>query len=128
MRRDSACLRILLCALAPLALPAGAMAQLRSVTVPAESGVVVPPRGQAQPRLVAPPTARAAAPQAAAEAAEGPAPVQLPAGGTGLAGPLGAVLPLAAAALLGGSLAGGGSGGGGATATTTGLAPARTSR
>ncbi|EFH11042.1 hypothetical protein HMPREF0731_2736, partial [Pseudoroseomonas cervicalis ATCC 49957] len=47
--RPSACL-LAVCALAPLALPA--QAQLRSLTVPAESGVVVPPRGQAPPRLV----------------------------------------------------------------------------
>ncbi|WBV42437.1 hypothetical protein [Pseudoroseomonas cervicalis] len=126
--RPSACL-LALCALAPLALAGPARAQLRSLTVPAESGIVVLPRGQAPPRLVAPPVPPRSATVALAEPREAPAPVQLPAGGTGLAGPLGAVLPMAAAALLGGSLASGGSsGGGGATTATTGLAPARTSR
>ncbi|KAA2213217.1 hypothetical protein [Teichococcus oryzae] len=87
--------------------PGLAQAQLRSLIVPADAGVAVAARGQAQPRLVAPPAAL----QLPAD--EGPAPLQLPAGGQGLAAPLGLVLPLAAGALLGAGLSqGGGSGGG----------------
>jgi len=90
-----------------LLLPAsGARAQLRSLSVPAEAGVVVAARGQAQPRLVRPPAALSEA------ALEEPAPLQLPAGGQGLAAPLGLILPMAAGALLGAGVAGGGSGSG----------------
>jgi hypothetical protein len=96
--------------------PGLARAQLRSLPVPADAGVVVAARGQAQPRLVAPP-ARPAAPQV-----EAPAPVQLPSGGMGLSAPLGLLLPAAAGALLGGALAGGGSGG---SSGTSGLARTR---
>ncbi|MXP63595.1 hypothetical protein E0493_09570 [Roseomonas sp. M0104] len=85
----------------------GARAQLRSLSVPAEAGVVVAPRGQVQPRLVRPPSALAEA-----FLDEGPAPLQLPAGGQGLAAPLGLILPMAAGALLGAGVAGGGSGSG----------------
>lgn len=88
--------------LLPAALPAPAQAQLRSIAVPAGAGVVVGPRGQPSPRMVAPPRVYAM---------EAPAPVQLEPG-PGLAGPLvGVLLPAAAAALLGSSLAGGGGGG-----------------
>lgn len=115
-----------------LLLPAAGQAQtaLRSVVVPAEAGIVVPPRGQPQPRLVAPPAPRAAATLPEAALAEAPAPLQLaPAGGIGLAAPLGAMLPLAAAALLGSGVIGGGSGGSGTTASAlSGGAPVRTSR
>ncbi|MBO1081398.1 hypothetical protein [Roseomonas haemaphysalidis] len=96
--------------LLPLAWPLPAAAQLRSVAVPAGAGVVVAPRGQAAPRLVAPPRGMAVA--------EPAAPVQL-APGPGLAGPMvGILLPAAAAALLGSSLAGGGGGGGGGPVRT----------
>ena len=89
--------------LLPAAWPLPAAAQLRSVAVPAGAGVVVAPRGQPAPRLVAPPRRIAMA--------EPAAPVQLEPG-PGLAGPLmGALLPAVAAALLGSSLAGGGGGG-----------------
>ncbi|PHK93610.1 hypothetical protein CR162_17680 [Pseudoroseomonas rhizosphaerae] len=102
-----------LAALLPFLPASPAAAQLRSLAVPAEAGVVVPPRGQPMPRLVAPPAMPAALP-----AEEPPAPVQLPPGGQGLAAPLmGAALPMAAAALLGVGLGGGGQSGG---------APART--
>lgn len=101
------CRVALLFGLAALLPAAPALAQLRSLAVPAEAGVVVAARGQAQPRLVAPPAALRM-PE------EPPAPVQLPAGGQGLAGPLvGVVLPMAAGALLGTGLgSAGGSGGG----------------
>ncbi|MFC7610069.1 hypothetical protein [Teichococcus aestuarii] len=99
-----------------LAAATPASAQLRSLSVPAEAGVVVPPRGQPMPRLVAPPAVPSAT--LAPPEEESPAPVQLPAGGQGLAAPLmGAALPMAAAALLGAGLGGGGQSGG---------APART--
>ncbi|MFC3124095.1 hypothetical protein ACFOD4_03405 [Pseudoroseomonas globiformis] len=100
---------------AGLVLPPAAQAQLRSVVVPADSGVAVAARGQPQPKLVAPPAALAM------DTAEPPAPVQLAPGGQGLMAPLGIVLPLAAGALLGGGLARG-SGGGDAA----GAAPTRT--
>lgn len=102
------CRAALLLGMAALLPAAPALAQLRSVAVPAEAGVVVAARGQAQPRLVAPPAAMRSTLD------EAPAPVQLPAGGQGLAGPLvGIVLPLAAGALLGTGLgSAGGSGGG----------------
>jgi hypothetical protein len=89
-----------------LALPWPAMAQLRSVTVPPGAAVVVAPRGQAAPRLAAPPAALAQA--------EAAAPVVL-SPGPGLMGAplLGTILPAAAAALLGSGLAGSGGGGGG---------------
>ncbi|MDJ0390844.1 hypothetical protein QMO56_22260 [Roseomonas sp. E05] len=102
-RRAQACLAALL-GMALLLPAGGARAQLRSLSVPAGAGVVVAPRGQAQPRLVRPPAALSDA------AAEAPAPLQLPAGGQGLAAPLGLILPMAAGALLGVGVAGGGSG------------------
>ncbi|MCQ4162473.1 hypothetical protein NON00_21415, partial [Roseomonas sp. GC11] len=48
-----------------MALGQPALAQLRSIAVPAEAGVVVPPRSQPQPRLVAPPVRPVVAPAAA---------------------------------------------------------------
>jgi hypothetical protein len=85
--------------------PAPAAAQLRSVSVPAEAGIVVAPRGQSVPRLAAAPhtsmTAETAAPVQAA-----------PAAGLFASPWIGALLPVAAAALLGSTLAGGGGGGG----------------
>jgi hypothetical protein len=92
--------------LALLAMPLPAMAQLRSMTVPADASMVVAPRGQAAPRLAAPPAGMA-------PVAEAAAPVVLPSG-TGLMGAplLGALLPAAAGALLGSGLAGGGGGSG----------------
>ncbi len=106
-------LRALLCLPVFAAMPWPAAAQLRSVTVPAESGVVVAPRGQAAPRLVAPPQV-----VREAEAADEPAPVVLQSG-TGLLGAplIGALLPAAAGALLGSGLAGGGGGSGGPVRT-----------
>lgn len=87
-----------------LALPLPAMAQLRSMMVPADASMVVAPRGQPAPRLAAPP------PSAPVEAA---APVVLPSGPGLMGAPLlGALLPAAAGALLGSGLAGGGGGGG----------------
>jgi len=95
--------------LLPALAPRPAAAQLRSVAVPAGAGVVVGPRGQPSPRLVAPPRGPLLA--------EAAAPVQLEPG-PGLAGPvLGALLPAAAAALLGSSLAGGGGGASGPVRT-----------
>ncbi|ONG46051.1 hypothetical protein BKE38_25815 [Pseudoroseomonas deserti] len=128
-----------------LAGPARAQGQtpLRSIAVPAEAGIVIPPRGQERPRLVAPPSAAASvAPGGASGAlaggalaggavAEAAAPVILaPAAGMGLAAPLGIGLPLVAAALLGTGAVGGGSGGssGASTTSSSGGAPARTSR
>jgi hypothetical protein len=93
-------------------LPAATQAQLRSLVVPADAGVAVAARGQVQPRLVAPPAALLA------PLDEPPAPVQLPAGGQGLAAPLGMVLPLAAGALLGAGLSQGGGAGGGSPVRT----------
>ena len=91
--------------LALMALPLPAMAQLRSLTVPPDASMVVAPRGQAAPRLAAPP--------ASSIPLEAAAPVVLPSG-TGLMGAplLGALLPAAAGALLGSGLAGSGGGGG----------------
>lgn len=79
---------------------------LRSVVVPADATVAVPPRGQPMPapaRLSPPPSVAAPAPvDAPAPFAPGPT--------MGLAAGPGLLLPLAAGVLLGGSLAGGGSG------------------
>ena len=90
-----------------------ALAQLRSVVVPAEGAVVIPSRSA--PRLAARP-AGSGVPIPPSRAAR-PAPVMLPDTGMGLAGPaMGILLPALAGALLGGSLSGSrtaGSGGGG---------------
>jgi len=86
-------------ALLALAQPAMAQGQLRSVVVPAEGGVVIPPRSA--PRLAARPAGTGAPvpPQAG--------PVILPDTGTGLAAPMvGLILPAIAGALLGGTIAG----------------------
>ncbi|HEV7268201.1 MAG TPA: hypothetical protein VGN83_25325 [Falsiroseomonas sp.] len=103
---------------ATLALPMAFVAEaqtLRSTVVPADAMVVIPPRGQPAPPLVA------------ASLGAAPAPTALPPIATALpmaAAPLplaaipGALLPLAAAALLGGGLPGGGGGGSSAPATT----------
>ncbi len=101
----------LMAGLALLLAAAPAPAQgLRTVVVPAESGVVVAPRS-APPRLVArprPPAAPAA-----------PGPVVLPATGIGLAGPGLVLVPLLGGALFAaGSLAGGGGGGSSGPART----------
>ncbi|WP_159996680.1 hypothetical protein [Roseomonas sp. 18066] len=130
-----------------LAGPAAAQGQLplRSIAVPAGAGIVIPPRGQDRPRLVAPPPGAASGGLAGAPGmpgalaggalaggavAEAAAPLILaPAAGIGLAAPLGIGLPLAAAALLGTGAIGGGSGGSsGAATAASGGAPARTSR
>jgi hypothetical protein len=74
--------------------------------------VVVPPRGQGQPRLGLPPAAHAVPLRAAPEPAPAPARETL-SGGNALglsAAPL-AIVPLIAGALLGGTLAGSGGSG-----------------
>ena len=79
-----------------------AEAQLRSVVVPAEGIVVVPPRSA--PRLTARPAGASTATRPPPRA---PGPVMLPDTGLGLAGPVaGLVLPAIAGALLGSTLAG----------------------
>jgi hypothetical protein len=101
----------------PLVLPLAAVpAQgqvLRSVVVPADAPVAVPPRGQAlAPRIGNPAPGR--------PPAFGPSPVAAPAGTTPMdVSAVPAVLvPLAAAIILGGALAGGGGGGTSAPAVT----------
>lgn len=95
---------LLLCG-AAAAVPASAAAQIRSVVVPADAAVVVPPRGVPAPRLAMRSTevrrqrAQAAVPLAA------PRP-------RGLSPAVGGVLPLLAGALLGIGLPGDGGGGG----------------
>jgi hypothetical protein len=99
----------LLCLVGLGLLPWPAAAQLRSVAVPAEAGVIVAPRGQASPRM-------AAAPRSL-PVGEAAAPLVLSAG-SGLAAPLiGVLLPTLAGALLGTTLAGGGGGGSGPVRT-----------
>jgi hypothetical protein len=83
-----------------------AQERVRTVIIPAEGGVIIPPRSA--PRL----TARPAGNGATRPAAPSRGPVILPETGTGLAAPvLGFVLPALAGALLGGSLAGSKGGG-----------------
>ena len=79
-----------------------ALAQLRSVVVPAEGAVVIPARSA--PRLAARPAGSGVSiPSSRSRGA----PVMLPDTGMGLAGPaVGLLLPALAGALLGGSLAG----------------------
>jgi hypothetical protein len=92
---------------------------LRSVTVPADATVAVPPRGQSLPTpsvaAVRPPVTNPAPVVAGAGA-----PVVLRAATPMPLSPVPfALLPLVAAAVLGGSLAGSGGGGTGAPASTT---------
>lgn len=89
-----------------------ASAQMRSVVIPSDSGVVVPSRSQATPRLAAPPAASAEA-QDAAEDYES---VNKGREFSALA-PLMVIVPAIAGAVLGGSLAGSGQGGGAPTRT-----------
>ncbi|WP_338661903.1 hypothetical protein VQH23_16935 [Pararoseomonas sp. SCSIO 73927] len=90
--------------LPPLVPAARAQGEIRSVVVPAEGAVVIPPRGA--PRLAARPAGTGAGvPIPPGGTARGP--VVLPDTGTGLAAPvLGLALPVIAGALLGGTLAG----------------------
>jgi hypothetical protein len=91
-----------------LAAPAAEAQTLRSVVVPADATVAVPPRGQLLP---APPAAAPTAPPPVAAAPPAEAPVPLAPGPTlGLAAGPGLLLPLSAGVLFGGALAGGGSG------------------
>ncbi|MBP0445616.1 hypothetical protein J8J14_12600 [Roseomonas sp. SSH11] len=95
--------------------PALAQGELRSITVPAEGGVVIPPRST--PRLAARPASAGTGVPIPPGTGRG-GPVLLPDTGTGLGVPLlGMVLPAIAGAVLGGSLAGSGG---------AGTAPART--
>jgi hypothetical protein len=107
------------------ALPGPARAQLATLVVPQEAGVVVPPRGAPPARAgaaqAAMPRAEGTAPRPprALRAAERPAPGSvesgMPGGATGPAAQALVVVPLVAlaGALLGaGALAGGGGGGG----------------
>jgi hypothetical protein len=111
----------LLCALSPLvALPAQGQV-LRSVVVPADAPVAVPPRGQPLPTRIGIP---AGLPAQGRAPGIGPAPA-MPSGAalagtapTGLAAAPAVLLPLAAAMIFGGALAGGGGGGTGAPAVT----------
>ena len=78
-----------------------AAAQLRSVVVPPEGAVVIPPRSA--PRLAA----RPASSGVSIPPSRASGPVMLPDTGMGLAGPVaGVLLPAIAGALLGGSVAG----------------------
>ncbi|HEY8610840.1 MAG TPA: hypothetical protein VIL69_06050 [Roseomonas sp.] len=96
-------------ALAALALlaaaqPGLAQGEIRSIVVPAEGPVVIPPRSA--PRLAARPAGTGAGILIPPGAHRG-GPVLLPDTGTGLAAPvLGLALPAIAGALLGGSIAG----------------------
>ena len=104
--RRPAFLAVTLLAVALLAVaapaPAGAQSPQRSVVVPAEGQVVIPPRSA--PRLAAaPPGAGVGVPIPRA----GSGTVFLRDTGTGLAAPLaGMILPALAGALLGGTIAG----------------------
>jgi len=92
--------------LLPAAAPALAQGELRTVTVPADGPVVIPPRSA--PRLAARPAGTGAGVPIPPGGAK---PVLLPDLGTGLGAPaLGFILPAIAGALLGGALAGAGSG------------------
>ena len=85
-----------------LAAPQPALAQLRSVVVPAEGAVIIPPRSA--PRLAARPSGSGVP---IPPLRGGSRPVMLPDTGMGLALPAaGLILPAIAGALLGGGLAG----------------------
>ncbi|MBP0493574.1 hypothetical protein [Roseomonas indoligenes] len=93
--------------LPPLAPAARAQGEVRSVVVPAEGAVVIPPRSA--PRLAARPAGTGVGVPIPPGASRSP--VFLPDAGTGLAAPvLGLALPAIAGALLGGSIAGSRSG------------------
>ena len=101
------CIYALIFALCAAGLPAAA--QQRVVVVPAEAGVVIPPRGDSGPALIHAPRPRIGAP--------GRAPVRPmlesggePLGGMGLAAPALIALPLAIAAFMAGSVPGSSSG------------------
>jgi hypothetical protein len=106
-------------AAALFAAPTGAGAQTRTVVVPADAAVVVPPRGSALPRPAASrPVAQRPRLPPVAPASEA---AGLNLGGAGAVAAV--VLPAIAAAAVATVLSNGGSGGGG-TATTSG--PVRT--
>lgn len=90
---------------------------LRSVVVPADAPLAVPPRGQSMPTPPRLPPAAAPTPMAAPGVV---AAAPLAAAPMGLAAVPGLMLPLAAGVLFGGALAGGGGSGTGAPAGTTG--------
>ncbi|MCR0984706.1 hypothetical protein [Roseomonas populi] len=95
--------------LPPLAPAARAQGEIRSVVVPAEGAVVIPPRGT--PRLAARPASAGAGVPISPGGTATRSPVLLPDTGTGLAAPiLGFALPAIAGALLGGTIAGSKSG------------------
>jgi len=112
------CIPFAALALCLVALPAAA--QQRVVVVPAESGVVIPPRGASGPALVNAPRPRIPRPGSAV-------PMTRPTletgggalGGLGLAAPALIAIPLLAAAYLAGSVPGGSS-------SSSTSAPART--
>ncbi|SHJ72926.1 hypothetical protein SAMN02745194_03211 [Roseomonas rosea] len=84
--------------------PALAHGEIRSITVPADGAVVIPPRSA--PRLAARPAGTGAGVPIPPGASRN-GPVLLPDTGTGLAAPLiGLALPAIAAAVLGGTIAG----------------------
>jgi len=85
-----------------------AAAQMRVLVVPADTSVVVPPRGAAQPAASPRPARRPRITRQEIEADRGGG---LLGGSTGLAVPFLAILPLAAAAALASTLPGSGGGG-----------------
>lgn len=108
-------MRFAFCALLALPMLAGPLAAqpLRTTVVPAEAGVVIPPRGQPMPAAVtrrAPPANLPPFDPAPATMSFAPAPMALGA-------VPGLLLPLAAGLLLGAGMPGGG--GSAAPATTT---------
>jgi hypothetical protein len=119
----------------PLAFGVAHGQPLRSVVVPADAPVAVPPRGQPLPPRIGMPSGVGAPPAAGVPTVPvgvgvpavpaGVAPAAVPANAAfaaalpmGLAAAPGLLLPLAASTLLGGALAGGGGSGTGAPAVT----------
>jgi hypothetical protein len=107
MRRTLSVLLLL-----PLAVTPVAAQTLRSVAVPADAGVVIPPRSQAAPASLPEAVPGGTFTNATPEPLASARPMGLAAGAVGI------VLPLAAAALLGAGLPGGGG------ASASGGAPA----
>ena len=97
--------------------PGLAQGELRSIVVPADGAVVIPPRSA--PRMAARPAGTGAGIPIPPGAASRGSPVLLPDTGIGLAAPaLGMILPLIAGAVLGGTVAGSRGGGSSAPART----------
>lgn len=97
--------------------PGLAQGEIRSIVVPADGAVVIPPRSA--PRMAARPAGTGAGIPIPPGAASRGSPVLLPDTGIGLAAPaLGIALPLIAGALLGGTVAGSRGGGSSAPART----------